>query len=420
MATLIFILGVSFVLCVGLTPIVRAAAARAGLVDRPDGLRKMDRGPVPLAGGVAVFLSGSIVLVAACTIANPLTLQLAEQARFLVGLLLSGATICLVGLADDRWGLRARYKLLGQFLAVAVVMNAGLMVRTIRLFDWEIDLGLLAIPFTAFWLLGAINSLNLLDGMDGLLGSVGAVISAAMAAMAVLGDQWVAACVAVALTGALIGFLCFNWPPASVFLGDSGSMLIGLVIGVLGIHGSLKSPATIALTAPVAMLAIPIFDTTVAIIRRKLTGRSVSSSDRDHLHHCLLRRGYSNGVVLTFVSFACLATGIGALASLTLKNELFAIFSAAAVAGTFVATRLFGHVELRMMKDRLLASGAALIGRASREPRPCERDHIDNTAAAEARSIGDTEEPTARGAPVPGGSAPQAGSVTTHWTVGSP
>src|SRR5439155_5894298 len=122
-----------------------------------------------------------------------------------------------------------------------------------RIFDWHVELGLLAVPFTLFWLLGAINSLNLIDGMDGLLSSVGLIVTLAMAAMAVLGEQWMAACVAVALAGALLGFLRYNFPPASIFLGDSGSMLIGLVIGALAIRSSLKSPATVALAAPVAV-----------------------------------------------------------------------------------------------------------------------------------------------------------------------
>jgi UDP-GlcNAc:undecaprenyl-phosphate GlcNAc-1-phosphate transferase len=368
MTTIGVILAMSFILCAGVTPIVRRLAARCGLVDRPDGQRKLHSASIPVAGGMAVFLSMCVVLLVVRFVSNPFSQHLAEQTQFLVGLISAGLIICLVGLADDRWGWRARYKLAGQIVAVTVIMSAGLLVRTIRLFTWEIDLGWFAIPFTAFWLLGAINSLNLIDGMDGLLCSVGGIISLAMGVMAMMGEHWVAACVSFALAGALIGFLCFNFPPASVFLGDSGSMLIGLVIGVLGIHSSLKGPATIALAAPLATLAIPIIDTLAAIIRRKLSGRSVSSSDREHLHHRLLQLGFSSRVVLCFVSFACFATCTGALASLALHNEFFAVLSTLTVAGTLIATRMFGYDEVRMMKDHLVRRAAALLGKPDHKP----------------------------------------------------
>src|SRR5437868_2212657 len=151
----------------------------------------------------------------------------------------------------------------------------------------------MAVPVTLFLLLGAIGSLNLIDGMDGLLSTVGVLVSLAVAGMAVMGGHWLAACAAVALAGALLGFLRYNFPPATIFLGDSGSMLIGLVLGVLAIKSALKTPTTVALMAPAVLLTIPIFDTFAAILRRKLTGRSIYSTDRGHLHHCLLSRGLS-------------------------------------------------------------------------------------------------------------------------------
>jgi UDP-GlcNAc:undecaprenyl-phosphate/decaprenyl-phosphate GlcNAc-1-phosphate transferase len=203
----------------------------------------------------------------------------------------------------------------------------------------------------------------LIDGLDGLLSSVGIVVSLAMAAMAVLCGHGAAACVAVALAGSLLGFLCYNFPPASIFLGDSGSMLIGLVVGVLAIQASLKAPATIALAAPVAALTIPILDTMAAIIRRKLTGRSIYETDRGHLHHCLLKRGLSNRGVLLCVSLFSLATAGGALVSLALKNELFAILSGFAVIVVLVASRLFGYVEFLLLRDRIVATGAWFLGR---------------------------------------------------------
>jgi len=284
-----------------------------------------------------------------------------EQGSDLPWLLLAAVVICIVGLLDDYRGLRGRYKLLGQLTAIAIVMRSGLLVEHVRFLHWEVELGLMAVPFTVFWLLGAINSLNLIDGMDGLLSCVGIIICLAMAAMAVLGDHWVAACVAVALGGALLGFLRYNFPPASIFLGDTGSMLIGLVVGVLAIHSSLKGPATIALAAPLAVLTIPIFDTAAAITRRRLTGRSICSTDRGHLHHCLLRRGLSPRNVLLCVSFFCSLTLAGVLTSLIFQNEIFALFSALIVVGILLVFRLFGYAELVLVKQRLAAIVASVL-----------------------------------------------------------
>ena len=360
MTTFALILGLSLGACLGLTPLVRALATRYGFVDRPDGRRKIHARATPVVGGLALLLSCSAALAVALVVPTVLRDHLVAQRGGLLGLLLAAAVICAVGLADDYFGLRGMHKLLGQLAAVAVVMHYGLMIRTIRLFDWQLELGPLAAPFTAFWLLGAINSLNLIDGMDGLLSSVGLIISLALAVMAGLAGQWAAACVAVALAGGLIGFLWYNFPPASIFLGDCGSMLVGLVVGVLAIHGSLKGAATIALAAPLAVLTIPIFDTAAAITRRKLTGRSIYTTDRGHLHHCLLRRGLSSRRVLLLVSCSCVVTVTGALASLALGNELFALITALAVVGILVAARLFGYVEFLLVKQHLGALVASL------------------------------------------------------------
>jgi UDP-GlcNAc:undecaprenyl-phosphate GlcNAc-1-phosphate transferase len=244
---------------------------------------------------------------------------------------------------------------------VAIVMASGVVVERISLFGWDIELGLLAIPFTLFWLLGAINSLNLIDGMDGLLSSLGLIICLALAAMAVLTEHWAMAAVGVVLAGALLGFLRYNFPPASIFLGDSGSMLVGLIVGVLGIQSSLKGPATIALAAPLAIMTVPILDTGLAILRRKLTGRSIYTTDRGHLHHCLLRRGLSSRGVLLCVATLSFITVWGALASVAFHGEFLAVLSALAVAGILVMTKIFGHAELVLLKNRLATAAVSFL-----------------------------------------------------------
>jgi UDP-GlcNAc:undecaprenyl-phosphate/decaprenyl-phosphate GlcNAc-1-phosphate transferase len=358
MVPLLTVFGLGTVLSLVLTPLARTIARRHGLLDRPDGRRKMHAAAIPVAGGIAVFLSASLAVAGAFFLSPLLRQELGGKGYGLVGLFLAAFVICVFGFADDLGRLRGRHKVLGQLLAVGILLQAGVVVRSVNLLGGQVELGLLAIPFTAFWLLGAINSLNLLDGMDGLLSSVGLILSLALALMAALNDQLLAGCVAIALTGALAGFLRYNFPPASIFLGDAGSMLVGLVVGTLAIQTSMKGPTTVALAAPIALFTIPILDTLAAIIRRKLTGRSIYTTDRAHLHHCLLRRGFSHRSVLLFVSLFCILAAAGSLASAVLRSEVLAIFVVMMVAAILISTQLFGYAEFMLVKKRL---GSALL-----------------------------------------------------------
>src|SRR5262249_46292312 len=155
-----------------------------------------------------------------------------------------------------RYVLRGRHKLLGQALAVSILILDGGPIRNLDVFGWDVELGPFAVPFTAFWLLGAINSLNLIDGMDGMVGCVGTVIPAAIAMMSLWAGHLASALIALTLIGAIAGFLCFNLPPAKIYMGDCGSMLIGLFVGVLALHTSLKGPTTVMLSISVALLTI--------------------------------------------------------------------------------------------------------------------------------------------------------------------
>ena len=373
MLTLLFTFCASFGLSLILTPLARGLAHRLRLVDVPDSRRKHHARPIPVAGGVAILISGVVALAIVLCLPHPFSEQLNVYSFSLVGLLIAALVICTVGIADDYGLLRGRHKLLGQMVAVSILMAFGVLVQNLSIFGWYIELGLLAIPFTALFLLGAINSLNLLDGMDGLLGTVGLIISFAMAVMASMNEQWVATWVALALAGGILGFLRYNYPPASIFLGDAGSMLIGLVIGVLAITSSLKAVATASLAAPVALLTIPFFDTFAAIVRRKLTGRSIYTTDRGHLHHCLQRRGLTTYGTLAVVACFCLLTVAGALGSLLLKNELIALLSALAVIFIMIVTRSFGHAEMTLVHQRIRGfTGSLLRGRPRREPHQSE------------------------------------------------
>jgi UDP-GlcNAc:undecaprenyl-phosphate GlcNAc-1-phosphate transferase len=354
MESLILTMGLSIMLCLALIPPARTLAVRAGLVDRPDGHRKIHGRIVPVSGGLAVFATLWLVLAAAAYLPHPLQPAFLAEQQLVLGLFFASAIVVAVGVADDLGRLRGRHKLFGQIMAILVLMRSGVFVQHIQLFGWTIELGFFAGPFTCGLLLGAINSVNLIDGMDGLLGSLGWWLSLTLACLAGIAGHWWAVLIALALAGSLLGFLRYNLPPASIFMGDAGSMLVGLILGTLAIQCSLKAPATIAILLPIGLLTLPFLDTTAAIVRRKLTGRSIYTTDRGHLHHCLLRRGMSIRLVLVVVSVCCLITCGGALASQAFDNELIGLFTIGSVVSTLIWTRLFGHAEVTLIKERLL------------------------------------------------------------------
>ncbi len=344
-----------------LTRLGMPLARRWGQVDRPDRERKLHQEAVPTAGGVAVFVAAATVLVVSCGI-SPLTAGIIGQyPRQSLGLLLAAAAMVVLGVLDDRYGLRARYKLLGQLAAVVpLTLWGGFEIACIGLFGWTVELGPLAVPVTILWLLACINALNLIDGMDGLLGMIGGIALLSLAALAfVTGQSW-AVLVALTLAGAVLGFLWWNLPPARVYMGDAGSMLVGLVVGALAIVASLKGPATVALGAPLAILILPVFDTVAAILRRKLTSRSLATPDRGHLHHVLLRRGLTAPRILTLLAGLAVLAAAGALASIALQNDLFALISAAGVVVMLVAGKLFGHAEWILLQKRLSSAARSL------------------------------------------------------------
>lgn len=346
-----------------LVPLFRQLALRIGLVDNPDGRRKLHRGRVAVSGGIPVYLTALIGVAAVLIIPSSSGQALAEHPEFLLGLLGGTAVIVLVGVIDDSRGMRGRQKLLGQIIAAGVLVGSGLVIQKISLFGHLYDLGIMAVPFTMFWLLGAINAFNLIDGVDGLASSIGLIIALGLAGMAAMPDSQnqAYAVIAVALAGSLAGFLVYNFPPARIFLGDSGSMLIGLVLGAMAIRCSLKGPATAALVAPTVIWTIPIFDVAMAILRRKMTGKSVYETDRGHLHHRLIARGVEGPRLLLGVGVLCMIASIGAMIGTSLNNEYLALGSAAVVIMILVLTRSFGHTELGMLARRVRRLAASFV-----------------------------------------------------------
>jgi len=339
------------------------------LCDKPDGHRKLSHGTIPRAGGLAIFISLSLAAVTLIVWSTTAQTKIWENPRGFFAFSGCCAAMALLGFLDDRYNLRGRDKFLGQLAIVGfLVLFGGYSVSKIGIFQQEIDLGPLEIPFAFFWFLGAINAANLLDGMDGLLGSVAIVASVGLGGIAFQHGQTLSCYLAMMLAGSILGFLYFNRPPATIYLGDAGSMLIGLFLAAIALKmHDLSSGEPWIVAVPLAALLIPVIDTTAAILRRKLTGRSVYSTDHGHLHHCLQREGYGRSGALVIVVFLSALAVFSSFLANHFKTDLFAWMGILLVCLILVQAGWFGGPEIRLIAKKtgqiLRLSKTALVHR---------------------------------------------------------
>jgi UDP-GlcNAc:undecaprenyl-phosphate/decaprenyl-phosphate GlcNAc-1-phosphate transferase len=273
--------------------VVRAAHARK-LYDLPTEARRIHTRPIPRLGGIAVFAATMCALITAVATGSLDPRATSETGRFALGILLGGGLLFLAGLWDDMWGLRPIAKLLAQLSAAGIAFWFGFRIDLVGLGSTEFVLGWLALPVTILWVVGVTNAFNLIDGLDGLATGIAIVALATTLAIALaLGNPEVAT-VCAALLGAPVGFLRYNFNPARIFLGDSGSLYVGFMLAVLSVHGSVKSATAVLVIVPLFALAIPLLDTTLAILRRWLRGVPLSGADSRHIHHQLLALGLTH------------------------------------------------------------------------------------------------------------------------------
>ncbi len=286
------------------TPIVKRFALSIGAVDRPNDRNVSHREAMPLMGGLAVGLGCGSGLVAAYFLAS------GDGLSIRIAGFVSGATILLlVGAWDDRFTMPAVRKLLFQIVAAAIAIESGFRVDLfsdpITATTFEVPLWILW-PVSLLWIVGVTNAMNLIDGLDGLSSGIGAIIAATLTIICWQAGQWMGVVIGLALFGALIGYLPFNFPPARIFLGDTGSLLIGFGLSLLALEGYRKT-AFLAFIVPMLALAIPLLDTSLSIVRRLRSGRGVFSADRLHMHHRLLYRegSHKNAVLMLYFLTGC-------------------------------------------------------------------------------------------------------------------
>ena len=344
-----------FVSSLVLTPVVSRLATRRGWLDRPDGRRKLHAAPVPRIGGLSVYASfalgfGVLVLVVPQAFSD----GFGVNNRYLHLLIACGA-VALIGLVDDIVGVSPWAKVLVQFLAAIYLYYYGFQIRALtNPFGDVILLGYFALPLTVLWFVGMSNAFNLIDGLDGLAAGVAFFATISLFAAAAFNGHWAIAFMAAALGGALLGFLRYNFNPASVFLGDCGSLFVGFALAAFAITGSMKTSAAIAVAAPLLALSLPIFDVMVSLLRRLIRGTGLFAADRDHVHHRLLRLGLSPRRAVVFLYGVAAVLASLSLATLAGPQQVLWAVGIVFVLVVWVSLNRLGYAELGELQRLLL------------------------------------------------------------------
>lgn len=331
---------VGFAASLGLTPLTRQIAQRVGLMDAPSG-RKVHRAPIPLMGGLAIY--GAFLL--ALLLFGNWPAHIVE-----LGAILVGATwLALIGLLDDRFDLSPRIKFPAQLAAAALVITSGIRVDLFN--NPPLD-----ILLTAIWIVGIINAINFLDNMDGLAAGVSAIGALFTFVLAFSQGQELVSRLAAALCGSAIGFLIYNFNPASTFMGDMGSLVLGFVLAVIGIKLRFTQPfqsTAVSWMVPILVLGLPIFDTTLVVFTRLREGRSPFEGGKDHTSHRLVAMGLSHRLAVINLYGTCILLGIAAIIVSQAPPPLAMIVGigvAAIAVGTFIILEVVRFQQQRHRK----------------------------------------------------------------------
>ena len=345
----------AFTVAAAATPYVGRFALAIGAIDRPSDRGVNQRPNMPLCGGLAVAAGFAVSLI--------LALALSEHGSDsrLRGLLLGGAVVLVTGVCDDRFGLNAWQKLIGQLIAAGIAIAHGFQFPY---FTNPFTEGLVDLPesvtwgITVLWIVGITNALNLLDGLDGLAAGVGAIIAATLAAISFQSDQPFVVIAGVALTAALLGFLPHNFAPARIFLGDTGALFVGFTLSVLAL-ACYRRVSMFTMIVPMLALAVPILDTVMSILRRIVQRKPIFTADRQHMHHRLLAaEGSPRAAVIQFymltAAFCLIAVSFTRLQGITAAVFLIGVLG--------LTVRLLWNLGVIGRIDEATPSGGAEKG----------------------------------------------------------
>ncbi|GLO67596.1 glycosyltransferase family 4 protein [Oceanobacillus kimchii] len=278
-----FLLSVGTVLIV--TPLMIKLFHTLNFVDRPDQVRKMHKIPKPSMGGLGIFIGIAVGFI-----------YLSPDSPEMIGIIIGAVIILLTGLLDDMFNLRASYKLAGQLMAATVVTSSGLVIEKLTIpFAGTVFLNdYIGIALSIFWIVAAANAINLIDGLDGLAAGISVIGLSSILVMAIMDYRILVIGLCVILIGSTLGFLPYNFYPSKIFMGDTGALLLGYSIAVVSMLGLFKNIAFFSFIVPAIVLAIPIFDTILAIFRRLSNHQGIAVADNKHIHYLLMNKGYSH------------------------------------------------------------------------------------------------------------------------------
>lgn len=287
-----------------LTPLTIKIAPKIGGIDIPKDDRRMHTKPIPRVGGIAIYIGVTVAVIA-----------FLPHASYLKGILAGGTVIFLLGLLDDIRNLRPVVKLLGQIAGACIVFFTGTQINFLHIFsaDKVFFSDALALVLTVIWLVGITNTINLIDGMDGLAAGVVAIASCCIAYVAYIHGSYYQCLPMLAVAGAALGFLPWNFHPAKTFMGDCGSQYLGFMIAAFSIVGLVKSATLVALVVPLLVLGLPVFDTGYAILRRVVRRKPIMEADKEHIHHSFGKSGMGQRRAVICMYGICAIMGTAAV-----------------------------------------------------------------------------------------------------------
>lgn len=343
MTTILVIFLISLILSLVLTPLAGRLGERFGALDVP-GERKVHTSSIPRCGGLAIVVAFFITLALSALITTGISNKLLldrETTFFLLGALL----VFGVGLFDDFHRLGPKVKFLFQVIGASVAFWGGLRIEIFSVFGIDLHFVILSYFVTVFWFVFFINAINLIDGLDGLAAGIAFFTSAVLVILAVIRGEYFIAMLFAALAGAVLGFLRYNFNPASIFMGDGGSYFLGYVIAGLSIMGSIKSQVGAAMLIPIVALGIPVFDTILSPIRRFILGKEMFKPDKGHVHHKLAEMGFSTKRVVWTIYGISFCLCVLSVALVNVRDEQAGLFLILLGAGAVIFIRKLGYLE---------------------------------------------------------------------------